>query len=234
MRLLQRKWIIYIFFACISLIIYTSTSSSNPTNVDLGTAEDFHSHRVDLKSDQLQFVYKDTTGKRFGSIAAWKADLKKNSKVLKFAMNGGMYHKNRSPVGLYVEKGHTLKELNLNKVAKGNFYLQPNGVLAITTDNKAIICKTQDYPSLKNIHYATQSGPMLLIDGSINSLLNEGSSNRHIRNAVGLLADGKLLFVMSKEKANFYNLAKFFQKKGCKNALYLDGFVSRIMLLKAV
>jgi uncharacterized protein YigE (DUF2233 family) len=35
---------------------------------------------------------------------------------------------------------------------------------------------------------------------------------------------------MSKEPVNFYDFAEYFQKMGCKNALYLDGLVSRTYL----
>ncbi|MBL4624331.1 MAG: phosphodiester glycosidase family protein [Flavobacteriales bacterium] len=57
-----------------------------------------------------------------------------------------------------------------------------------------------------------------------------GSKNQHIRNGVGILPDGKLLFAISKETINFYDFATFFKQKGCKSALYLDGFVSRCYL----
>ena len=59
---------------------------------------------------------------------------------------------------------------------------------------------------------------------------NKGSANVHIRNGVGILPDGNILFAMSKEKVNFYDFASYFRQKGCKNALYLDGFVSRTYL----
>ena len=71
---------------------------------------------------------------------------------------------------------------------------------------------------------------MLIIDGKMHPAFQKGSSNLHIRNAVGLLPNGNLLFVMSKKKINFYELANFFIKNNCKNALYLDGFVSRTYL----
>jgi uncharacterized protein YigE (DUF2233 family) len=35
---------------------------------------------------------------------------------------------------------------------------------------------------------------------------------------------------MSKKAINFYDFAKHFQELGCRNALYLDGFVSRAYL----
>lgn len=71
---------------------------------------------------------------------------------------------------------------------------------------------------------------MLVIDGNLHKKLTKGSKNLHIRNGVGVLPNGNLLFAMSKEKINFYDFASFFQKNGCKNALYLDGFVSKTYL----
>ncbi len=71
---------------------------------------------------------------------------------------------------------------------------------------------------------------MLLIKGAYHQKLKKGSSNLLIRNGVGILPNGNVLFAMSKEKVNFYDLATLFKQKGCKNALYLDGFVSRTYL----
>jgi uncharacterized protein YigE (DUF2233 family) len=52
----------------------------------------------------------------------------------------------------------------------------------------------------------------------------------NIRNGVGILPNNKVIFAMSKTEINFYNFAKYFKSLGCKNALYLDGFVSRTYL----
>ncbi|MCS3799668.1 phosphodiester glycosidase family protein [Niastella sp. OAS944] len=109
----------------------------------------------------------------------------------------------------------------------GNFYLQPNGVFYITTDNKAVICKTSDFKKSSKTKYATQSGPLLIVDGAINSVFTKGSSNTNVRNGVGILPNGEVVFAMSKDNVNFYDFAKYFQDMGCKYALYLDGFVSR-------
>ena len=50
---------------------------------------------------------------------------------------------------------------------------------------------------------------------------------------VGILPNGNVLFDMSKEWVNFYDLAILFRQKGCKNALCLDGFASRTDLPEA-
>ena len=68
---------------------------------------------------------------------------------------------------------------------------------------------------------------MLVHDGQINVKLTKGSKNLNIRNGVGKLPNGNLLFAISKERINFYDFATYFKDNGCENALYLDGFVSR-------
>ncbi|PTT72029.1 phosphodiester glycosidase family protein, partial [Chryseobacterium sp. HMWF001] len=77
------------------------------------------------------------------------------------------------------------------------------------------------------IKYATQSGPILLIDGKINPIFKKDSKNINIRNGVGILNDGNIVLIMSKKEVNFYNFASVFKESGCTKALYLDGFVSR-------
>lgn len=105
--------------------------------------------------------------------------------------------------------------------------MQPNGIFYLTADHKPVICRTADFRPVKNIRYATQSGPMLVVNGSINPLFKKESHNLNIRNGVGILPGGKIVFAMSKEAVNFYDFADHFRQIGCSNALYLDGFVSR-------
>jgi uncharacterized protein YigE (DUF2233 family) len=44
------------------------------------------------------------------------------------------------------------------------------------------------------------------------------------------LPNGNILFAISKQEINFYDFANYFKQMGCNNALYLDGFVSRMYL----
>jgi uncharacterized protein YigE (DUF2233 family) len=71
---------------------------------------------------------------------------------------------------------------------------------------------------------------MLVIDGNIHPAFNKASANLNIRNGVGILPDNTIVFAMSKAEINFYDFACFFKNLGCKNALYLDGLVSRTYL----
>ncbi len=81
----------------------------------------------------------------------------------------------------------------------------------------------------KEIRYAQQSGPQLLIDGKIHSAFTEGSVNQTVRNGVGIIDENTIVFAISQTKVNLYEFAAMFQEKyGCKNALYLDGAISEI------
>lgn len=112
-----------------------------------------------------------------------------------------------------------------------NFYLEPKGIFYITNDGKAGICKTIVYSNIANVEFATQSGPMLLINGKVNIIFNPKSNNLNIRNGVGILPNNDLIFAISTNKVTFYDFAKFFKEKGCLNALYLDGYVSKGFIL---
>ena len=173
---------------------------------------------------------KDNDNKAYGNFKSLEHDLKQKGKTLLFAMNGGMYQKDQSPQGLYIENGKILKQVYTVQKAYGNFYMQPNGIFYITKDKVPYVIQTSDFKHSSDIEYATQSGPMLLIEGKIHSKFNKGSSYLNIRNGVGILPNNNLLFAMSKTEINFYDFATFFKTKGCKNALYLDGFVSRTYL----
>lgn len=193
----------------------------------------FITHKIDPQEGHLSMFWKNDNGEIFGSIKKLKNSVSESGQELIFAMNGGMYLKDQSPQGLYVEEGEILSPLNTEKSNYGNFYLQPNGVFYLTKQNEAGITTTKNFMLKDNIKYATQSGPMLLIDGKYHPKLTKGSTNLHIRNGVGILPNGKLIFAMSKEQVNFYDMATLFRQNGCQHALYLDGFVSRTFLPSA-
>jgi uncharacterized protein YigE (DUF2233 family) len=184
---------------------------------------------VDLKKQNVKFYWKDDTDQPFRSFKNLRDWLNKKGQKLVFAMNGGMYRTDNSPVGLYIDSGKVITPIN-KKSASGNFYLKPNGVFYITKENTGAISTTEKFKLSAGIKYATQSGTMLVIDEKIHPEFKKGSSNINIRNGVGILPNGQVIFVMSKQPINLYNFANFFLKSGCKNALYLDGFVSRTYL----
>ena len=187
------------------------------------------SYTVDPAVQDIRLYWKDDSGHIIGNFQQLKAYLERKNSRLVFAMNGGMFKTDYTPVGLFIEQQKTIAPLDTSS-GNGNFYLKPNGVFYITKDNKAVICATPDFVDNGQVKFATQSGPMLVIDGAIHPAFKKGSTNVNIRNGVGLLPGNKLVFAMSKSPISFYDFADYFKSLGCKNALYLDGFVSRTYL----
>ncbi|MEO8239161.1 MAG: hypothetical protein ABI576_13740 [Flavobacterium sp.] len=59
---------------------------------------------VDSKKQDLKLFRKNENGQNFGSIQNLKLWIEKKNLKLVFAMNGGMYKKDNTPQGLYIEK----------------------------------------------------------------------------------------------------------------------------------
>ncbi len=211
----------------ISLLLITGLIAFTPKqNV---SNDIFITYIVDLKSQDLKLYWKNDKGEIINSFENLKKHVESKKQTLLFAMNAGMYKRDYSPQGLFIEEQKIISPLDTSS-GGGNFYLKPNGVFYITTDNVAKVCSTTDFVNNGKVKYATQSGPMLIINGAIHPEFKQGSKNLNIRNGVGILSNNKIIFAMSKSEINFYDFATYFKSLGCKNALYLDGFVSRVYL----
>ncbi|MDE2447108.1 MAG: phosphodiester glycosidase family protein [Alphaproteobacteria bacterium] len=163
-----------------------------------------------------------------GNFRRLSAKLQADGKTLVFAMNAGMFDQNLRPVGLYIENGVEVKKLN-RRSGSGNFHLKPNGVFYIS-GNKSGVMETEAFAkSGIKPDYATQSGPMLVVNGKIHPKLSPTGTSLKIRNGVGVLDDRSALFVISNEPVGFYEFASLFKDQlGTKNALFLDGSVSSL------
>jgi uncharacterized protein YigE (DUF2233 family) len=195
------------------------------------------SFKVNPDSVNISFYWK-SNGENIKNISKLKTLLENQNNNLIFATNGGMFDKKLSPIGLFIENGEIIKPLN-TKVLKSdeigtlpNFYLEPNGVFYITQEENAGICKTTAYPNVSNVKFATQSGPMLVIDGEINKIFDPNSHNFNIRNGVGILPNNELIFAISINKVSFFDFARYFEEQGCSNALFLDGYISKAYMPK--
>lgn len=220
---LNRKLLPFILFSVGLFGIFTNAQEGRDEGNNI------LSHVVDLEEQDLKFYWRNDNGETFKNFQNLKEWLRTKSDNLIFAMNGGMYKQDLSPLGLFIDNGIIKSDIDTLINGYGNFYMHPNGIFYITYNNIGFVCKTSDFNS-QNVKYATQSGPLLLIDGEIHSKFRKGSTNLNIRNGVGVLPNGNLIFAMSKEKINFYDFANYFKSLGCKNALYLDGFVSKTYL----
>ncbi len=151
----------------------------------------------------------------------------KFGKKLLFATNGGIFEPSLKPTGLLIVDGKVINKLNPNN-GEGNFFLKPNGVYIIRKPKGCGILSTEKFKKqkLKDISYATQSGPLLLSNGKIHKKINKGSPNKQIRSGVGIIDKNTSVFIISYEKVNFYDLTSLFIEYGCEDALYLDGTIS--------
>lgn len=177
--------------------------------------------------DDLRIFWRDGDGAPYRTFAALAEDLASGGRDLVFAMNGGMYQENLSPVGLLIVDGAELKAANTVDI-KGervpNFYKKPNGIFFIG-GGRAGVMETGKFLATRPVaDFATQSGPMLVIDGAIHEAFIAGSPYLNQRNGVCASSPDAVHFVLSDGSVNFDDFAHFFRDfLGCDNALFLDG-----------
>jgi uncharacterized protein YigE (DUF2233 family) len=190
------------------------------------------SHCAEQRFEQAGFIVcrADKVEIRSGmrNFKALQARLGNRSDAVAFAMNGGMFDEAGAPIGLMIEDGREIRAIN-RREGGGNFHLMPNGVFLVRRDGRSKVVTSAAYKSSPDIEFATQSGPMLVIDGQLHSKFDPDGTSRYVRNAVGIGPDGKALFVITTDVVSFGKLARFFRDElKVKNALYLDGSVSSL------
>ncbi len=184
---------------------------------------------VDAAADDLRLFLRDPAGNILGQFPTVDDALAAEGKALAFAMNAGMYHEDRAPVGHYVENGREEMRLVTNP-GPGNFGLLPNGVFCIR-DGRADVIETLAYEAdPPACRHATQSGPMLVIDGALHPRFLPDSTSRYIRNGVGTSDNGRrVVFAISENPVTFHEFGSFFRDVlKTPDALYFDGNVSRL------
>lgn len=177
--------------------------------------------------DDLRLFYQNDQGQTYGNFFSLLRDLERGGETLAFAMNAGIYHRDLSPVGHYHENGKTYRQV-ITSAGPGNFGMLPNGVFCIAPEAWTIIETLRFQSTPSQCSFATQSGPMLVIDGQLHPRFIPDSSSRYIRNGVGVSGD-QAYFVISNKPVNFYDFARLFRDHlGTDMALYFDGNISRL------
>lgn len=180
---------------------------------------------VDPAREDLRLFHEGRDGVLLGRFSAVEAEA---GRALLFAMNAGMYHEDRSPVGLYIEGGAEKMRL-IPGAGPGNFGMVPNGVLCINATSAQVIETERFIARAPTCRDASQSGPMLVTEGALHPRFIAGGDSRHLRNGVGARADGRLVFAISNEPVNFHTFGRLFRDAlETPNALFLDGKVSRL------
>ncbi|HZZ61334.1 MAG TPA: phosphodiester glycosidase family protein [Roseiarcus sp.] len=183
----------------------------------------------DPRHEVIRLFWKDEDGRPYGSLSALAGSLRGKGQRLAFAMNAGMFKQDQSPVGLYVENGQKLQPADTRGGGASNFHMKPNGVFWIG-DGAAGVTETSRYLAAQPAaRYATQSGPMLIVDGRIHPRILPSGTSAKIRNGVGISDSGAVEFAIADEPVTFDAFARLFRDGlGCKNALFLDGSVSSL------
>ncbi|OAS20076.1 phosphodiester glycosidase family protein [Methylobacterium platani] len=181
---------------------------------------------VDLRRARVKLFWRGPDGLPYGSLSRLAGQ---QGEKLAFAMNAGMYDTGLGPVGLYVEDGHELKAANTAN-GPGNFHMKPNGVFYVAGDRAGVLETGRYLKAHPRAEFATQSGPMLVINNRIHPRISEDGPSQKIRNGVGVRPDGHTaVFAISEAPVSFGAFARLFRDAlGCPNALFLDGSVSSL------
>lgn len=183
---------------------------------------------IDTTQDKLSLFWRDSAGKPFATFEQLAAWLAQTRKTLIFGMNAGMFGDDLSPVGLYIEDSEIRHRAN-TRDGPGNFHMKPNGVFFFGRAGVGVM-ETQAYLKA-HLHpeFATQSGPMLVIDGQIHPKIQPDGTSLKIRNGVGVRNAHTAVFAISRDPVSFYEFASLFRDKlACANALFLDGTISNL------
>ena len=183
---------------------------------------------VDPGRHEIRLYWKRPDGEPFRTIEAVRSFVEASGDSVVAVTNAGIYEPGLIPTGLYVEDGTNLHPLNLDD-GEGNFFLKPNGVFLLTGDAAWIVASSA-YPTRANgVRYATQSGPLLVLDGEIHPAFTPGSQNCRLRSGIGVAQDGHVFLAISNGAVNFYDFARYFRDAlGAPDALYLDGGISQL------
>ncbi len=183
----------------------------------------------DPANDDVRMFWRSGEGAPYNTFHTLAEALKGSGLALAFAINGGMYSDDFSPTGLFVEEGKELAPANTKTVTGEpqdipNFFKKPNGIFYLTDRAAGVLTTDAWLASPPEARFATQSGPMLVIDGKIHPAFIENSTDLKPRDGVGVDDAGKVHFAISEGGVNFHDFGRFFRDRlGCKNALFLDG-----------
>jgi uncharacterized protein YigE (DUF2233 family) len=178
---------------------------------------------VDLRKQMIQLYWKRPDGAPYAYLRALPQSLGGSAGKLMFATNAGMFDPDLKPVGLYIERGTEMVRAN-TRAGFGNFHLKPNGVFFVTGDTAGVMETAAYLKQRLRPDLATQSGPMLVINGKVHPRFDRNSTSLKARNGVGSKDAHTVVFAISEGEVSFDAFARLFRDRlKCSNALFLDG-----------
>ena len=219
---------IVLFLVAVSLLPTAGCARADARLVDFKGVS-YTVYTVDLSVSQLRLIWRDGDTGRFRNargIARWAEE---HGQELVFATNAGMFEPDYSPCGVLISDGRQIGRLNLRDAA-GNFYLKPNGVFMRGPDGARIL-DARSFRYDPALALATQSGPLLVLNGAVHPRFIPDSDSRLVRSGVGVQTPSSVVFTISNGPVNFYDFALLFRDRlQCPNALFLDGTISKMYL----
>lgn len=234
MELIRSRRLILAAFAAALVLVATAAALLSQRRAPPACAEhEFEGARFlvcafDARHHDLRLASRGASGAYLRSFEALAAELGPGAHV-RFAMNGGMYNDRGAPIGLYIEDGEEQHPLRLTD-GPGNFHMKPNGVFWQGMDGALHVDRSETFAATRpSARWATQSGPMLVIDGALHPRFAPDGESRFIRNGVGVRDAHTAYFVISRSVVSFGKFARFFRDAlHCRDALFLDGAVSSL------
>ena len=222
---LPGHFIVRLGFGLLILLIRAPATfaESAPCRAITHEGSDYTVCEIDLRHQVVKFFWKRPNGQPYGYLSSLPQSLGNRSGPLLFATNAGMYHPHYRPVGLYVENGRELVRAN-TKPGPGNFHMKPNGVLYVAGEFAGVVETGSFLKQKPRADFATQSGPMLVINGRLHPRFARHGGSRKYRIGVGSQDPSTLVFAISESAISFGEFARLFRDKlRSKNALFLDG-----------
>ncbi len=215
-------------FLVLLLVLIFAPAAKAGCEAQTVAGNDYTVCRFNPAISRIETYSLDASGKPFGNFTALREQLTTEGKQLVFATNAGMFGEDLKPIGLFVQNGKVQRRVN-RRSGSGNFHLKPNGVFYLKNGRPHVIDTESYLRSGVKPDFATQSGPMLVIDGVIHPKFSPDGPSEKIRNGVGVGDDGFLYFVKSESAVNFHAFATLFRDTfACKNALFFDGSISSL------
>lgn len=212
----RKKIILSLFLSCfLNQSLYAKTWQTVSPGMEyldlryrsLSQWSHIHAFRIDLQTLQLSVL----RAKDLPVEDASAPTFRRHGQGL-LAINGGFFSPNKTPLGLRISNYQIL-----NPFRQISWW----GVFSVQ-NRRAKISSSRDFVLKKNIEFAIQAGPRLLIDGDIPSL-RPGFANRSV---LGINAQGKVLIIVTENlPISTTDMAEMLKKPpfNCVDALNLDG-----------